>query len=542
MAEKTYTYIPAELKSASVGGVVVSAEGVYDYLLNKNQQEINQDQKEMNQNTIQWDPDEENFFRIDKQGNKVIINGDLARVVVNYLKEDTELGDEFTEFIVTNIKEGDLLGDTYVSGDEFNEYKTEISQTLEGAGKVDDVKINNTSQLNNKEVNLAVEGTYNSSSNKLASMNAVKNIPNDETFINNLKNNNTFNDYITNKVQNESSGGTLTDVKISSDGQNWTSLLGSDNYSTSALLQTKGAYSSSNKLLTDSDVNPSISGTSLTINGKTVNLPTTGGAPGKSAYEIAEDNGFSGTVQEWLASLKGADGTSISIKTDANSCTNLGDAYIDGSGNLQILTSLDPRTFTNSGQIRGPKGTSITTIEKTSTSGLVDTYTITLDNGDTETFTVTNGAGGTVNPNDITTAVSNYFTNSPTINNATITSLTTNKIVKNINPGDNNPTYNTSTQSVTINASNGDLYIINITTSITNGVTITNATIGQNITVILVNEANSDLQVELVNDSNYKWNGGSSLGGQVNLTSPVGGYCEISFLCYASGKFYVRGV
>lgn len=33
------------------------------------------------------------------------------------------------------------------------------------------------------------------------------------------------------------------------------------------------------------------------------------GAAGKSAYEIAVDNGFVGTETEWLESLKGADGT-----------------------------------------------------------------------------------------------------------------------------------------------------------------------------------------------------------------------------------------
>ena len=32
------------------------------------------------------------------------------------------------------------------------------------------------------------------------------------------------------------------------------------------------------------------------------------GQPGKSAYEIAVQNGFKGTEQEYLASLKGADG------------------------------------------------------------------------------------------------------------------------------------------------------------------------------------------------------------------------------------------
>ena len=44
MAEKTYTYVPAELKSAAVDGVVVSAEGVFDYDYGENgqnQSEIN---------------------------------------------------------------------------------------------------------------------------------------------------------------------------------------------------------------------------------------------------------------------------------------------------------------------------------------------------------------------------------------------------------------------------------------------------------------------------------------------------------------------
>ena len=42
----------------------------------------------------------------------------------------------------------------------------------------------------------------------------------------------------------------------------------------------------------------------------------------------------------------------------------------------------------------GVDGVGIVSIEKTSTSGLVDTYTITLSNGDTDTFTVTNGKDG----------------------------------------------------------------------------------------------------------------------------------------------------
>lgn len=42
----------------------------------------------------------------------------------------------------------------------------------------------------------------------------------------------------------------------------------------------------------------------------------------------------------------------------------------------------------------GPQGVGIQKIEKTKTEGLVDTYTITLTNGQVSTFTVTNGAKG----------------------------------------------------------------------------------------------------------------------------------------------------
>lgn len=38
------------------------------------------------------------------------------------------------------------------------------------------------------------------------------------------------------------------------------------------------------------------------------------GADGKSAYQIAKDNGFVGTEQAWLASLKGADGNDASVQ------------------------------------------------------------------------------------------------------------------------------------------------------------------------------------------------------------------------------------
>ena len=80
------------------------------------------------------------------------------------------------------------------------------------------------------------------------------------------------------------------------------------------------------------------------------------GATGKSAYEIAVENGFEGSVQEWLDSLKGQDG---------------------GSGSA---------------------GKGIQSITKTCTNGLVDTYTITFTDGTTETFEITNGEDGVGTP------------------------------------------------------------------------------------------------------------------------------------------------
>ena len=44
--------------------------------------------------------------------------------------------------------------------------------------------------------------------------------------------------------------------------------------------------------------------------------------------------------------------------------------------------------------VRYRTGNGISSIEKTATNGLIDTYTITFTNGNTTTFTVTNGADG----------------------------------------------------------------------------------------------------------------------------------------------------
>ncbi|MBO5892206.1 MAG: leucine-rich repeat domain-containing protein, partial [Oscillospiraceae bacterium] len=65
--------------------------------------------------------------------------------------------------------------------------------------------------------------------------------------------------------------------------------------------------------------------------------------------------------------------------------------YIGTNGNWWIG---DTDTGVDANGIKGETGDGIAKIEKTSTQGNVDTYTITLSNGKTFTFTVTNGING----------------------------------------------------------------------------------------------------------------------------------------------------
>ena len=92
------------------------------------------------------------------------------------------------------------------------------------------------------------------------------------------------------------------------------------------------------------------------------------GDPGKSAYEVAVENGFSGDESAWLLSLKGPkgdkgeDGKSINVKGSVNTASDLnklsnvsvGDGYITtDNGHLHVYNG---STFVDVGEIRGPKG------------------------------------------------------------------------------------------------------------------------------------------------------------------------------------------
>jgi len=117
------------------------------------------------------------------------------------------------------------------------------------------------------------------------------------------------------------------------------------------------------------------------------------GLPGKSAYELAVEHGYTGTEEEWLATLVGPYFTPRVSADGILSWTNNGGLVNPTSRNIRGPQGIqgDP----------GATGNGISRIEKTSTVGLVDTYTITYTNGNTFTYTVTNG---------YTQDLSNYIT------------------------------------------------------------------------------------------------------------------------------------
>lgn len=73
--------------------------------------------------------------------------------------------------------------------------------------------------------------------------------------------------------------------------------------------------------------------------------------------------------------------------TNGNGIASISKTGTTGDVDTYTITMDDGTLYT----FTVTNGSSIASIEKTGTSGLVDTYTITLTNGETETFTVTNG-------------------------------------------------------------------------------------------------------------------------------------------------------
>lgn len=85
---------------------------------------------------------------------------------------------------------------------------------------------------------------------------------------------------------------------------------------------------------------------------------STSGSDGKSAYEIAVDNGFVGTETEWLESLKGSDGTT---------------PHIDATTKHWFIGDVDTGILAQG--TNGKDGKSISTITKDGDNNLIVTFT-----------------------------------------------------------------------------------------------------------------------------------------------------------------------
>jgi len=89
----------------------------------------------------------------------------------------------------------------------------------------------------------------------------------------------------------------------------------------------------------------------------------------------------------------------FSTGTDITSASSSSTGYFDNSLYLntdtyELWKCIGTDTWQSLGVLKGNTGVGISSIQKTSTAGLVDTYTITYTDGNSDTFTVTNGANG----------------------------------------------------------------------------------------------------------------------------------------------------
>lgn len=116
---------------------------------------------------------------------------------------------------------------------------------------------------------------------------------------------------------------------------------------------------------------------------------------------VTYTNGSTQTMSTSVKGPQGANGTSAGFGTptatvDANTGTPSVTVSASGPDTAKVFAFNFKNLKGQQGQQgeQGATGNGISSITKTGTSGLVDTYTITYTNGTTSTFTVTNGQNG----------------------------------------------------------------------------------------------------------------------------------------------------
>ena len=113
----------------------------------------------------------------------------------------------------------------------------------------------------------------------------------------------------------------------------------------------------------------------------------------QGVFALAEEAGFEGTIDELIAAIKGETGAPGEAGTGIATIEKT--AQTDNVSTYTItLTNGNTFSFDLSDGKDGKDGVGILSVEKTKTEGKVDTYTITLTNGNTYDFTVTNGVDG----------------------------------------------------------------------------------------------------------------------------------------------------
>ena len=109
---------------------------------------------------------------------------------------------------------------------------------------------------------------------------------------------------------------------------------------------------------------------------------------------LGEDTDISETVLPAVIDAAERNAERAEAAAEIAEAADLHPPYIGDNDNWYVF-DVSSEQYVDSGvDARGDDGTSIANIAKTSTSGLVDTYTVTLTDGTTYTFTVTNGANG----------------------------------------------------------------------------------------------------------------------------------------------------
>ena len=136
------------------------------------------------------------------------------------------------------------------------------------------------------------------------------------------------------------------------------------------------------------------------INGTTTADLTNGVSPvayvtqteGGATVTVIDGNGT--TTADLTNGIDGVDGAAATISVGTVTTGAAGSSATvtnSGTSSAAVFDFTIPKGDTGN---TGATGNGISSISKTSTSGLVDTYTILYTNTDTDTFTVTNGANG----------------------------------------------------------------------------------------------------------------------------------------------------